>query len=899
VPTRPHRDPGPIPRAPHLRYDGPDTMPHRAIALLLVLLLTVPAEARAAPEAAPSTGVLTRAPTLLEQVEARFPAEAAEQGLAGTVVMEVDIGADGRVLEVRVVQPAGHGFDEAAVEAVRQFLFTPAEVDGQPAPVRIQYAYEFLYRPQVEEVPPAPTEEVVNFTGVLLERGTRKALAGATVVVDAGGEPLEAVSDEAGRFEMRGVPAGTWPVVVLSGPEHQRYQVTESFTEGQRTEATYYVRRKQYGALETVVRGKAERKEVAQVSLRQEEVRLIPGTQGDALKVVQNLPGVARSPFGAGLLVVRGGKPYDTRVYVDDELVPQLFHFGGLFATFNSNLLEDISFQPGNFGVGYGRNIGGLVRAATRTPARDGLHGYVDINLIDSSALLEGPLGGDWSLAVAGRRSYVDAVLPWALDTFAPPGVNALSFTVAPRYYDYQVKLERRPGNGRERLSLTFFGSNDRLSLVLSNPAFDAEARNNIDTLQTYNRLAFRWDKPLSGRLTQYTRASLGFDRTDLGAGMDLYVRSQQVPLSLRHSYTLEMPEQNLTLSAGLDMLLIPRQQRVQVPPPFRLNQIPDPFVSRRLVRVEASRLSWEPGLYLEAVWQPLEGVRLVPGVRADYQSALRQAWVDPRLAAFWQLTGRTTLKGAAGLFRQSPDYRRGQLSPTFGNPALRPEGSRHFALGAEHQLTEALGVDVQAYYQRLFDQVQSVPVQSAGADADANASFFANTGRGRSYGVELLLRHQLTRNFFGWIAYSLSRTELRDALTGRMRRGPFDQPHNVVAVASYKLPHDFIAGVRLRYSSGPLSTPIVGSIYDANANYYFPLPGERFSRRLPDFFQADVRVDKRFVHERWMLALYLDVQNVTNRQNVEGMMNNFDYSQERHLYGLPILPSLGIRGEF
>jgi TonB family protein len=871
-------------------------MPHRAVALFLVLLLAVPAGAQDAPDAGTPGGILTKPPAILEQVEARFPPEAQAQGLAGTVVMEVDIGADGKVMDARVVQPAGHGFDEAALEAVRRFRFSPAEVDGQPAPVRIQYAYEFLYRPQVVEAPPAPEEEVVNFSGVLLERGTRKALAGATVVVDAGGAVREAVSGEDGRFELKGVPSGTWPVVV-TGQDYNRYEVTETFTEGQRTEVTYHVRRKQYGGLETVVRGKAERKEVAQVSLRQEEVRLIPGTQGDALKVVQNLPGVARSPFGIGLLVVRGGKPWDTRVYVDDELVPLLFHFGGLYATFNSNLLEDIAFQPGNFGAEHGRNIGGLVRAATRTPSREGLHGYVDVNVIDTSALVEGPLGNDWSFAVAGRRSYVDAVLPWALRTFVPEA-NALNFTVAPRYFDYQLKLERRSKGSRERLSLTLFGSNDRLSLVFSNPAFDSEGRGNIDTLQSYHRLAFRWDKPLGAHLTLLTRASAGVDDNELGAGSDIYVHARQFPLSLRHGYSLVLPGQKLQVNAGVDVLVIPFIQEVQAPPPFKLNQIPDPFVSRRLLREAATSVPFEPGAYLEAVWQPLPGLKVVPGVRVDYESTLRRTWVDPRLAAFWQVAEGTTLKAAAGVYHQPPDYRRGLLSPTFGNPHLLPEGARHYAVGVERQFTDALGLDVQVYYKDLFDQAQSVPAPSS-PDTDASLPSYASTGKGRGYGVELLLRHQLTRNFFGWIAYSLSRTERRDSLTGKMRPGPLDQPHNLVAVASYKLPQDFIAGVRLRYSSGPLDTPVAGAIYDANANYYFPLIGERFSRRLPAFFQADVRLDKRFVYDDWMLALYVDVQNVTNRQNVEGTLNNFDYTQERFLYGLPIIPAIGVRGEF
>ena len=92
-----------------------------------------------------------------------------------------------------------------------------------------------------------------------------------------------------------------------------------------------------------------------------------PRHQGRRLKVVQNLPGVARAPFGIGLLVVRGGKPWDTRTYVDEAPVPQLFHFGGLFATYNSSLLEDISASsPATSAPSYGRNIGGLV--ARRRP---------------------------------------------------------------------------------------------------------------------------------------------------------------------------------------------------------------------------------------------------------------------------------------------------------------------------------------------------------------------------------------------------------------------------------------------------------------------------------------------------------------------------------------------------
>ena len=220
--------------------------------VLLALLLAQ------APDA--GTGVLTKAPTLLKQVDAVFPADA---GTGGTVVMEIDLGADGKVTDARVVQSAGADFDASALAAVRQFEFTPAEVDGQPMAVRLQYSYEFFFKPEVVVVPVEPDAGVVNFEGTLVERGTRAPLPGATVLAG----DLEAISDDTGHFALANVPLGPLKVVV-SAPDYARYEVTEEIKEGEKTVVTYYVRRKVYGAFETVVRTKRERKEVGQISIK-------------------------------------------------------------------------------------------------------------------------------------------------------------------------------------------------------------------------------------------------------------------------------------------------------------------------------------------------------------------------------------------------------------------------------------------------------------------------------------------------------------------------------------------------------------------------------------------------------------------------------------------------------
>ncbi len=865
------------------------------VRLALVLSLAVSAIGFAEDDAGAPTGVLTKAPVLLKQVEAVFPPQLADAGVSGVVTMEVDLGPDGAVMEARVVQSAGEAFDEAALTAVRQFVFSPAEVDGQPAAVRIAYSLDFVYRAEVVEVPLAPDAGAgVNFVGRVVERGTRDPVAGAQVVV----EGQDTVTGDDGRFAFEAVPEGTFPVVVVAA-DYNRYEVTETFTAGARTEVTYYVRKKVYGSMETVVRAPKERKEVAQVTLSQEEIRLIPGTAGDAFRVVQNLPGVARAPFGIGLVVVRGGKPWDTKTYVDESPVPQLFHFGGLFSTYNANLLENITFQAGTFNADYGRAIAGLITAEGRTPSKKGFHGYVDVNVVDASALIEGPLNQDWSFALSARRSYIDAVLPAVLGLI-PGAEDAVSFTLAPRYWDYQARVEYRPAHHKLRFFVSVFGSSDALAGVLPNPSIDPEGRGGFGTSILYNRLLVGVDAKLSERVSLRSRTSVGFDEAGFSLGDDIFAKGTQVPIRSRNTFTIDVPELKAELITGVDLGVMPYRVEIQSPPLFKLNQVPDPFASKQLVSSREDYVQAEPGVFAQVLWKPVDGLRVVAGVRGDYNSQMNKAWVDPRLSALWQLHEKVTLKGGVGIYHQTPDYRLGQLSRAFGNPDLLPEGSRQAMLGTEVRFTDAISLDLQFYYKDLFQQARAtLGDTSGGLDLDAVDLRYTSIGRGRAYGAELLLRHALTKNFFGWIAYSLSRTE-RDFRGGTVYGlSSLDQPHNLVVVASYKLPLDFIVGVKLRYTSGPLNRPVVGAIYDANANYFFPLQDTQWSRRLPDFFQLDVRVDKRFVFRDWMFAVYLDVQNATYARNVEAVLNSYDYSQQAFLTGLPILPVLGLRGEF
>jgi len=191
-----------------------------------------------------------------------------------------------------------------------------------------------------------------------------------------------------------------------------------------------------------------------------------------------------------------------------------------------------------------------------------------------------------------------------------------------------------------------------------------------------------------------------------------------------------------------------------------------------------------------------------------------------------------------------------------------------------------------------LDDQVVRVP------RADGSEGY-ENIGTGKTYGLEALLRYRFDGRLFGWAAYTLSRSTRKEGPTEPERLFEYDQTHNLTVLASYALGRGWTLGSKFRYTTGSLYTPCHGGVLNAAAGAYACRSGEPLSERLPAFHQLDVRVDKKWAFDAWNLTAYLDLQNVYNRSNAEAMDYNYNYAQSTTVSGLPLLPNIGVRGEF
>ena len=292
---------------------------------------------------------LTRLPELVECVEPAYPVEAQQAGIESTVLLEIQVDPTGAVTAVSVLGSGGATFDAAAVEAAEGFVFSPAYAGEEPVPVVISYEMAFTLEPDSSEYPPPvshdPSGAPENLCGKVCACGGSDPVLAASVYIQALG--LETVTDAGGSFCFVGVPLGTWEITVRA-PGYKPYLSAEEVLEDQRTDVAYYLRPSPRGVARTIVRSERERREVSHIELVAEEIRKVPGSLGDPIKAVQNLPGVARAPYDLGVMVVRGSGPEDTGQYVDGVRVPLLYHFGALRSVISPGSTRRTSIGPSN-----------------------------------------------------------------------------------------------------------------------------------------------------------------------------------------------------------------------------------------------------------------------------------------------------------------------------------------------------------------------------------------------------------------------------------------------------------------------------------------------------------------------------------------------------------------------
>lgn len=713
-----------------------------------------------------------------------------------------------------------------------------------------------------------PSREI---DGVVTSAETGRPLEGVTVMTEQGDI---AVTDHDGYFKIAVTEAPHALAVDLSGyvsrsvplaGEHLQIALAPAASTGEVIE----------------VKGKAPAQtKPLSYKLTTEEIKRLPGAGNDALRAAQILPGVARIPFGFGGLVLRGAAPADSQVYLDGIEVPLAFHFGGMTSFIPSGMLSDLSLTAGGFDTEYGRAQGGVVNLSTRAPRTDHWRVGGTMGVLDSSVVAEGPVahGG---IFIGLRHSYFDAVA----DPFVGNDIPL------PSYWDAQIKGSFGDPARNGRISPMLILSIDQIA----NHPGNAEDVSALSITSMFVRGSVSYLKqwgPLSLHVQPWAGTNrLSFSRIKEG-----------------HAQTLERPEYPAGLRADLTRDTSWGHIRGGV-------DASSGYLSRSqigLTGVDGSTrettgshtVAWtDLAVWGETRWK-LAGDRfsIKPGLRAERYGLTNEVVLDPRLNIQQKIADGITARQSLGRFHQPPAP--GDVDPDNGNPDLKSSYFDQAALGVDADVAEGVSMSLTGFYNyghnlgvrtpRDASDTISPELGGIGPTFDLllqkQLGFGVhrmNLGRGRTYGLEVMIKAHVDR-YFGMLAYTLSRSERDDdpmTLTG-WRPFELDQRHNLNAVGSVDLGSGWSLGGHLRLVSGNPYTPtqmVNGSLVQ-----------RPWAATLPTFFQLDLRADKRWHCEWGDVNLYLDVQNVTNRRNIEGIEFD-DQGLAMTTSGLPVMPFLGV----
>ncbi len=841
-------------------------------------------------------------PKLVRFVEAVFPPSELATEKGATVTLQIAIKETGEVAGVDVSASAGAAFDAAAIAAVKRFVFEPATVNGKPAPVRITYRYEFTWTPTLIK------KTTADFVGTVRERSGKKPAVGVKVELDTG---AFVVTDAEGHFTFPDLEPGTH-TVTLSGDRLMSVATSETLEAGRKLDATYEIDRKPEKAageeeddLEIVVTAPRLEKQVIATEVAAEQGRKVPGTQGDVLKVVEDLPGVARSAVGSGALVVWGAAPQDTRVYIDDVRVPRLYHDGGYRSVMQSDMVRSVELIPGGYGPAYGRGLGGLVNVQLRRLDERGFHGSVSADTLDAAVSVRDEISDRVHVAVGGRKSYLDSVVAGVTTQ------NVGEIVPIPQYYDAQARVSYDLGE-HETFEVGGLLSSDRTKTTVLSP--DPALTNAQTTALDFGRLYARYEKHTAEGATIVVVPSWVKDVSTLNSqfgSTPTQLRDESNVFGLRASWRGPVAK-HLSVGVGVDADLTSSSiTRVgSLGAPAREGDV---YVFGQPPSGQLNADSWSTVVasvapYAEADIAPFgDRLHLVPGVRfepyvtstsrlvpqvGDVPSvgfAQEQTVIEPRISVHYAATSRVALKAAFGVYHQPPSG--DDLSAVFGTPKLGVSEAKHYVAGGAFKLTRTLDVEVTAF----LNESDNLVVRSTAASPYL-ANALVQEGIGRSYGTQFLLRQQQLGRFFGWISYSILRSERKDHPDSDWRLFDYDQTHIFTALGSYDLGLGFELGARFRYATGFPRTPVTSAYFDSLTNAYQPQFGLQNSIRIPAFYAVDVRLSKHLKLGKTEVEVYLDVQNVTNHANPEEIVYDPTYSQRGYITGLPILPVLGAR---
>jgi hypothetical protein len=559
--------------------------------------------------------------------------------------------------------------------------------------------------------------------------------------------------------------------------------------------------------------------------------------------------------------------------------------------------------MTGGFPVQYGNRMSGVIDIKTSTP-RESSRTTLGVSTTNAGILSEGTFNdgqGEW--LVSARRTFLDIVMDW-IDPdngFDPSFVDLFAHVQVP-LGDRSVLAVNALGLKDSVRYLDFVGDSNVVDEDLDASSKGKYAWLNLKTSWTpklYSETVFSYGGIDHDRFGWIESGTADADVQDERA-FDFF--------GFKQDWTFDLLDRQL-LKWGFEV------RRFDAEYDYHSWAINRDFLWTGYVpRVTERDIELEPtgnhySAYLADRIQLWDSLVAEVGVRWDEQTWADDSQVSPRLNLAYTFGKRTALRAAYGAYHQPQHVHELQVQDgvTEFVPAQRAD---HYLIGLEHSFEKGIDLRIETYYKDYTDVIpryenQLNPIEIL-PEVEPDRILVA-PDRAQAYGAELILRYGGKRPWSWWLSYAYAKAE--DEIGGEWVPRSWDQPHTANFSINYRPSPVWNFNLAGIYHTGWPTTGVEAGVryLPDGSRYIIAWLGPRNEERYDDYMRFDFRASRTFQLRRSELMLFLEVINLTDRENI-GRVDSFGFrinpdgshtiNMDREYY-FPIIPSIGLRWSF
>ncbi|MDB4293086.1 TonB-dependent receptor [Maribacter sp.] len=745
--------------------------------------------------------------------------------------------------------------------------------------------------------------------GKVLDAETKAPLMGADILV-LNSDPVKgAITDEEGFFRLEGIPVGraSFQFTYLG---YEDFVVSEILIgSAKEVQLTIYLTEALNALDEVVLVAPTDNitpnNKLATVSARSfsvEETKRFPASVSDPGRMALSFAGVTNSDDASNEIIIRGNAPNQLLWRIEGVEVPEPNHFSeegyspGNVSLISSNMLGKSDFFTGAFPATYGNALSGVFDINLRNGNNEKGEYAFQFGVLGTDLTAEGPFSKNYggSYLINYRYSTI-ALLNQITDV--TPGST-------PTYQDVSIKLNF-PLGAKTNLSMWGIGG-------ISDEDEDPEVEDNFSSEEIFESKTymtgltlshfFENNDKLEARLSYSGNASdFIFEGRNTNSG-DTFGDSDILRNSAFRAsadYTKKFSAKT-TLNAGA----IASFMNYNVLTTETLNN-----QTAELVKEDGKGTMGQG--YVQAKHRFNNAFSTTLGLHSTYFSVNKDFVVEPRLGLEWKVNPNHTLSAGFGIHSRRMPLNQYFISIPDGTGFRTPNTdidlmqSIHYIIGHDWRVIKNGHMKVEVYYQDLnkVAVVNNPAFTGSYLNGQFLAAEFTDSGVGRNYGVEFTFEKFFSRKYFFLATASLYDTQYR-AADGNWYDSAYNYNYtfNLVGGKEFtvgkKQNNTIGVNAKTLFNGGKRATPINRTLFDQTGQVQLDQK-LRNTLELDAYFRLDASVYYRLNRPKAAHRISLDIQNATNRQNIDSVFFDGVTGEIGTNFQLELIPFLNYRIEF